>query len=220
MAASRCSSSKKGNTKGAHEAGKKDLFPPQSSPRLSRRERESLTPPFALKKPRGRGAREGADEGKPRVPPERRGQHVCFAGRIGLRAEKVERIGLPTASTAQSNDLSEGENVVLRRDSVFHNLRRVCGVAASAFHQHVANESPLARSSRARDVRLPEKIIERDDGLNLEGCLVAFQVRRGHDGQMDRLPRSRRRLEHPSPPFEVAELLGVKPSRKYADAKP
>ena len=94
------------------------------------------------------------------------------------------------------------------------------GGAALVLHRRVANESPLARSPRARDVRLPEKIIERDDGLNLEGRLVAFQVRRSHDSQMNRLPRSRRRLEHPSPPFKVAKLLGIKPSRKYADAKP
>ena len=39
----------------------------------------------------------------------------------------VPRKGLPTASTAQSNDLSEEGTVAsaLRRDSVFHNLRRV-----------------------------------------------------------------------------------------------
>ena len=48
-----------------------------------------------------------------------------------MRAEKVERIGLPTASTAQSNDFTEGGTVAsaLRRDSVFHNLHRSLGAS-------------------------------------------------------------------------------------------
>ena len=45
---------------------------------------------------------------------------------VGLWAEKGERKGFPTYSPARSNDFPEGGTVasVLRRDSVFHNVRR------------------------------------------------------------------------------------------------
>ena len=106
---------------------RKIVFMSRIPPERGRRRKDwKVEAPFALKKPRGRGAREGADEGKPRAPPEPRGQCDCFAEVIGLWAEKEERNELLTASTAQSNDLSEGGTVAsaLRRDSVFHNLRR------------------------------------------------------------------------------------------------
>ncbi len=62
-----------------------------------------------------RGVREGcaggAGEEKRRVPHEHRGQNVCFAGVVGLWAEKGERKELPTVSPARPNDFPEGGTV-------------------------------------------------------------------------------------------------------------